>query len=115
MNLLQLVKKQIALNPNLLYLRGSPWAPTDEASQRAVAMLDATGMTYTYVDVDNNSEIARTVQMLTGSSRFPQFFCAESYIGGVEKISILVQQGDLDDLMEHALERKSISPSLAPA
>lgn len=115
MNLLHLVKKQIALNPNLLYLRGSPWAPTDEASQRAVAMLDATGMTYTYVDVDNNSEIARTVQVLTGNSRFPQFFCAEKFIGSVDQISAIAQQGDLKDLMEHALQRKRLSPSLAPA
>ena len=115
MNLVDVVKKQIELNPNLLYLMGTPEQPRSAASRQVVDALRQAGLAYAWVDVAANSEIARAIQQFSGVDGFPQLFVGGRFVGAARDIGRLLQQGRLQPLMEHAMAGARIKPSAAPS
>ena len=57
MDIIDTIKEQIANNPVLLYMKGSPNAPQCGFSSRAAQVLMACGEKFAYVDILQNPEI----------------------------------------------------------
>ena len=115
MNLVDIVKKQIELNPNLLYMEGTPEHPRSAASRRVVEALRQAGAPFSWVDVTANSEIARAVQQYSGMHGFPQLFVGGRFAGVARDIGRQLREGHLQQLMADAMRRVRIKPSAAPS
>ena len=66
------IKNQIAENPILLYMKGSPQAPQCGFSAQTVQCLIQCGERFAYVDILSNPEIRATLPGFADWPTFPQ-------------------------------------------
>src|SRR3990167_5728447 len=96
------IKKQIADNKMIIYMKGSPSAPHCGFSAQAVKLLDACGHPYAYVDVLTNPDIRATLPKYANWPTFPQLYIDGELIGGCDIILELYQSGELKTLLKQA-------------
>jgi monothiol glutaredoxin len=72
MDTLSLIKEQIATNPILLYMKGTPEQPECGFSARAVQVLKACGVEFASVNILANPDIRQTLPLYANWPTFPQ-------------------------------------------
>lgn len=107
---IETIKQQIAENPILLYMKGSPNQPQCGFSARAVQALMACGERFAYVDILSNPEIRATLPTFANWPTFPQLWIKGELIGGSDIIAEMFQNGELQPLIKDAA-----APQAAPA
>ena len=93
------IQKQIAENPVLLYMKGSPSQPQCGFSARAVQALEACGVDFGFVDILANPDIRQVLPQYAKWPTFPQLYVNGELIGGCDIITELFQQGELQKLL----------------
>ena len=101
------IKEQIANNPILLYMKGSPHAPQCGFSARTVQCLMACNQRFSYVDILTNPAIRQTLPAIANWPTFPQLYVNGELIGGCDIVSDMHAQGELQPLLESATEDRS--------
>jgi glutaredoxin 3 len=66
---------------------------------RAKALLDARGVTYEEIRLDDDAGFRATLQELTGGWTVPQIVIGEQPIGGYTELWRLDREGRLEDLL----------------
>ncbi len=89
------IKSQIADNPILLYMKGSPEQPMCGFSAKAVQVLAACGHKFAYVNILDNPEIRATLPEVAQWPTFPQLWVGGELIGGSD---ILIEMYENDEL-----------------
>lgn len=109
--ILEKIKRQIASNTVLLYMKGSPDFPMCGFSGRVVQILDVLNTRYAYVNILENPDIRSTLPVYAKWPTFPQLYVEGELIGGCDIVSELHQKGELKPLLEKAkaLDVKPIS------
>lgn len=97
------IKKQIADNTILLYMKGSPKLPQCGFSARAVQCIDACGVDFAYVDILTSPDIRQSLPEYSDWPTFPQLYVKGELIGGSDIIAELYQQGELEALLREAV------------
>lgn len=95
MDTLTEIKNQIAANPVILYMKGSPAHPQCGFSKKAADILNSTGVEYAYVDILANPEIRATLPSYANWPTFPQLYIQGELIGGCDIMTELAQTGEL--------------------
>lgn len=103
MDTIETIKKQIADNTIILYMKGSPKLPQCGFSARAVQCLDALGADFAYVDVLANPDIRQTLPQYAQWPTFPQLYINGELIGGSDIIIEMYQNGELEDAIKNAV------------
>lgn len=103
------IKQQIADNPILLYMKGSPGAPQCGFSAQAAQTLIACGAQFSYVDILSNPDIRATLPKIAGWPTFPQLWVAGELLGGSDIITQMYESGELAPIVKAAA--KSAAPS----
>lgn len=103
MDIIAQIKQQIADNPILLYMKGSPKFPQCGFSARAVQCLNACGVDFAYIDVLANPEIRQTLPQVANWPTFPQLYVKGELIGGSDIIAEMYEQGELEPLLRGTL------------
>lgn len=103
MNTVDKIKQQIADNPIILYMKGTPKIPQCGFSARAVQCLEAHGVEFAYVDVLANPDIRQTLPQYADWPTFPQLYIQGELIGGSDIITELHQQGELETMLRKAV------------
>lgn len=98
------IKEQIANNPILLYMKGSPHAPQCGFSARTVQCLMECNQRFSYVDILSNPAIRQTLPAIANWPTFPQLYVKGELIGGCDIVSDMHAQGELQPLLESATE-----------
>jgi monothiol glutaredoxin len=96
------IKKQIADNAILIYMKGNPKMPQCGFSARAVQCIDACGVDFAYVDVLANPDIRKTLPDYADWPTFPQLYVKGELIGGSDIIIEMYEQGELESLLREA-------------
>jgi len=96
------IKKQIADNPVLLYMKGNPKNPLCGFSARAVQCIDACGIDFAYVDILANPDIRQTLPQYADWPTFPQLYVKGELVGGSDIIAEMYEQGELELLLREA-------------
>ncbi|RMH42859.1 MAG: Grx4 family monothiol glutaredoxin [Gammaproteobacteria bacterium] len=96
------IKKQIAENPILLYMKGSPKFPMCGFSAQAVQAVMACGQPFAYVDVLENPDIRAELPKYANWPTFPQLWVNGELIGGCDIVLEMYQNGELKPLLEQA-------------
>lgn len=95
------IKQQIADNPILLYMKGTPSAPQCGFSARAVQCLNACGVEFAYVDILSNPDIRQTLPTYANWPTFPQLYVKGELIGGSDIMLEMYQEGELESLLKN--------------
>lgn len=99
MDTLSQIKQQIAENPVLLYMKGSPEQPQCGFSARVVQALNACGAPFASVDVLVNPDIRRELPGYANWPTFPQLYIQGELIGGCDIVLELYASGELQTLL----------------
>ena len=99
------IKQQIAENPILLYMKGSPKLPSCGFSSQAAQALVACGEKFAYVDILQNADIRAELPAYAQWPTFPQLWVEGELIGGCDIILEMYQKGELQPLIKEAAER----------
>ncbi|WP_370979321.1 Grx4 family monothiol glutaredoxin [Agaribacterium sp. ZY112] len=102
MSTLETIKKQIADNDILLYMKGSPNAPQCGFSQRASQSIMACGQRFAYVDILSNQDIRTELPKFANWPTFPQLWVKGELVGGCDIITEMYENGELKTLIDSA-------------
>jgi monothiol glutaredoxin len=96
------IKQQIAENPIILYMKGSPNQPQCGFSARAVQALMGCGERFAFVDILSNPDIRQNLPVYANWPTFPQLWIKGELIGGSDIIAEMFEKGELQPLVKEA-------------
>ena len=99
------IKKQIADNPILLYMKGSPKLPSCGFSAQASQALMACGEKFAFVDILQNPDIRAALPGYANWPTFPQLWVDGELIGGCDILLEMFQKGELQTLIKDVAAR----------
>lgn len=103
MDIETLIKKQIADNSVILYMKGTPQFPQCGFSARTIEALTQVGEPFAYVNILENPEIRSTLPRIANWPTFPQLWVKGELIGGCDIVMDMVQKGELATLIKEAV------------
>ena len=89
------IKQQIADNPVILYMKGSPQMAQCGFSAKAVKILQACNQPFAFVDILQHPEIRATLPKYADWPTFPQLYLQGELIGGSDIIDKMYDEGEL--------------------
>ncbi len=107
MEIHETIREQIAANPVLLYMKGSPDQPQCGFSSKTVQSLMGCGHRFAYVDILSNPEIRSNLPIYGNWPTFPQLWVAGELIGGCDIVTEMHEKGELKQLIDEALGESS--------
>ncbi|MEW6039121.1 MAG: Grx4 family monothiol glutaredoxin [Pseudomonadota bacterium] len=102
MDVIESIKRQIADNPVILYMKGTPDFPQCGFSGRAVQILDKCGAEFVFVNVFEAPEIRENLKLVSNWPTFPQLFIGGELVGGSDIMMDLYESGELQKLLAEA-------------
>lgn len=96
------IKQQIANNPVLLYMKGTPQFPMCGFSARVVQVLKAAKTKFSYVNVLENPDIRSELPKYANWPTFPQLYVNGELIGGCDIVMELSEKNELLPILESA-------------
>ena len=102
-NIEQIIKNQIAENPIILYMKGTPRQPHCGFSAQAVKCLSECGVEFASVNILENPEIRATLPKMANWPTFPQLWVKGELIGGCDIMTEMHANGELEPLVKAAL------------
>lgn len=103
------IREQIAANPILLYMKGSPDQPQCGFSAQATQVLMACGERFAYIDILANPEIRANLPQVSDWPTFPQLFINGELVGGCDIVVEMFQSGELQPMIKEAAQATSES------
>lgn len=95
MEVIDRIRTQLAAQPIVLYMKGSPERPMCEGSRIAVDALRGCGVPFLAVDIQKDPELRAYLPKYSDLPGFPQFFLQGEFIGGADVLADLMAQGEL--------------------
>ena len=106
--IIESIRQQIAENPIILYMKGSPNQPQCGFSARASQALMACGERFAYVDILVNPDIRTTLPIYASWPTFPQLWINGELIGGSDIVLEMYEKGELQPLVKEAASRTKV-------
>jgi len=93
------IRRQIAANPVLLYMKGTPAAPECGFSRAAVGVLHELGQPFAFVNVLTAPHIREKLPQISQWPTYPQLFVNGELVGGSDIVLAMVADGSLQQLL----------------
>ncbi len=106
-DIIETIKQQIASNPVILYMKGSPEQPQCGFSARASQVLMACGERFAYVDILSNPAIRANLPAYANWPTFPQLWVDGELVGGSDIIAEMYEKGELQPLIKAAVAKSA--------
>ena len=103
MEIHETIREQIAANPVLLYMKGSPDQPQCGFSAQVTQVLMACGERFAYIDILTNPEIRSHLPEVSELPTFPQLFIAGELVGGCDIVVEMHEAGELQPMIKEAV------------
>ena len=102
MNTEEKIRKQLADNPVILYMKGTPDMPSCGFSAKAASVLKSTGVNFAYVNILASPFIMEKLPEVSDFPTFPQLFIKGEIIGGSDIVEEMYKKGELVPMLEEA-------------
>ena len=89
------IETLLAANPVVLFMKGSPEAPQCGFSAKTAAAMDATGASYTHVNVIADPEIREGIKIFGDWPTIPQLYIHGELVGGCDIVTQMAASGEL--------------------
>lgn len=99
------IKEQVATNPVILYMKGTPQFPQCGFSSRTAAALQDCGEKFAYVNVLSDSEVYENLHKVADWPTFPQVYVDGELIGGCDITLEMHASGDLQKAVKEAAKK----------
>lgn len=96
------IRQQLADNPIILYMKGTPEAPQCGFSAKAAASLKSTGIDFAYVNVLASPFILEKLPGISQWPTYPQLFIKGEIIGGSDIVEEMLANGELLPMLKAA-------------
>ena len=97
------IKKEVADNKVVIYMKGSRAAPRCGFSARAVGILQELGVDFKDVDILADQEKWQALKVYSDWPTMPQIYIGGEFVGGGDQLAELKEQGGLEPLVRKAL------------
>ena len=104
-----IIRKQIAENPVIIYMKGSPDQPECGFSGAAVAALKRAGAALAYVNVLQVPSIRERLPSISRWPTFPQLFVNGELVGGSDIVCAMEADGSLKTLLASVKTQAAVS------
>jgi monothiol glutaredoxin len=94
------LQQAIDENNVMLFMKGTPNAPSCGFSARAAGALNALGVQYAALDILPDPRIREELSGLSGWPTIPQLFVNKELVGGSDIIMEMYESGELAELLE---------------
>ncbi|WP_343154419.1 Grx4 family monothiol glutaredoxin [Buchnera aphidicola] len=105
MEIIKKIEHQIKNNIILIYMKGTPDAPSCGFSAQAVKALSICGEKFAYIDVLENEDIRKELPKYSNWPTFPQLWVDGELIGGCSIVLEMFQNGDLQKLISKTINK----------
>ena len=99
-NVRERIRKLIADNPVVLFMKGTPQFPQCGFSGQVVQILDYLGAPVVGVNVLEDAEIREGVKEFANWPTIPQLYVKGEFVGGCDIIREMFQAGELQSLLK---------------
>lgn len=96
------IRQQLAENPIILYMKGTPDAPQCGYSAKAAGALKSTGIGFAHVNVLASPFILERLPAISNWPTYPQLFIKGEIIGGSDIVEEMLANGELLPLLKAA-------------
>jgi monothiol glutaredoxin len=96
-NVTESIRRTIADNPVVLYMKGTRDAPQCGFSARVVQILDGLLPEYRTIDVLSDAAVREGIKQFSSWPTVPQLFVNGEFIGGADIVAALSESGELKD------------------
>lgn len=97
-----IIKKQLAENPIIIYMKGTPENPECGFSGAAIQALTKLGKPFAYVNILQAPAIRERLPSISHWPTFPQLFIDGELVGGSDIICAMAADGSLQPMLEKA-------------
>ena len=104
MDIIDTIKEQIANNPVLIYMKGSPNGPQCGFSARAAQILMECGEKFAFVDILQHPEIRTNLPKYAQWPTFPQLWLNGELVGGSDILIEMHEKNELKPLIQEAIK-----------
>ncbi len=102
----QIIKEQVAGNPIVLYMKGTPQMPQCGFSALAVQVLNACGVrNFFSVNVLEDPDIRQGIKEYGNWPTIPQLYVNGEFVGGSDILREMYQSGELRKVLEAAKQQ----------
>lgn len=102
MSALDRIREQVASNPVILYMKGTPQMPQCGFSSRTAQALMECGEEFAYVNVLMDPEIFQDLPKFADWPTFPQLYIKGELVGGCDIALELHEKGELQQMVHEA-------------
>ena len=99
MDVIERIKSQLAANPVLLFMKGTPDFPQCGFSAAAVRALNAVGAKYGTVNIFEDPELREALKKYSNWPTYPQLYVGGELIGGSDIIVEMYNSGELEKVV----------------
>lgn len=96
------IEKQIAENPVILYMKGTPQLPMCGFSMRTVEALKQCNHEFAFVNIIADPAIRETLPQVSDWPTFPQLYIENELVGGCDIVMELAESGELQKMIDKA-------------
>ena len=101
------IHQQIAENPVLLYMKGTPQLPMCGFSMRTAEALKACEREFAFVNIIADPAIRETLPKVSDWPTFPQLYIEGELVGGCDIVTQLAESGELKKMVDKAADAKA--------
>jgi len=96
------INSQIADNPVILYMKGTPQMPMCGFSMRTVEVLKQCEQEFAFVNIIADPAIRETLPKVSDWPTFPQLYIKGELVGGCDIVTDLAESGELKKMVDGA-------------
>ncbi|MDH4126569.1 MAG: Grx4 family monothiol glutaredoxin [Gammaproteobacteria bacterium] len=100
MDVTKRIEDQLQAHDVLLYMKGTPDFPQCGFSGQAVAVLNAIGTPFSFVNIFEDPEIREGLKTYSNWPTFPQLYIKGELIGGSDIVVEMYNSGELQALLK---------------
>ena len=93
------IKKAIADNSIMLFMKGTPMFPQCGFSSQVVRILDTCGVKYGHINVLEEQDVRQELPKYANWPTFPQLYVNGQLIGGCDIVTEMYEAGELQQLL----------------
>jgi monothiol glutaredoxin len=101
------IRKEIAENKVLIYMKGTPSFPQCGFSARTIGVFEDLGYPYATVNVLADPEKREAIKAFSNWPTIPQVYVDGKFIGGCDIVTEMYENGELDRLLKEAHGEKA--------
>ncbi len=99
------IQQQIAENPIVLYMKGTPQMPMCGFSMRTVEALKQCNREFAFVNIIADPQIREVLPKVSEWPTFPQLYINGELIGGCDIAMELAESGELKKMIDQAADQ----------